>query len=69
MTMSQEARHCLLVFSSSAKNDDEPRSQLVVVLDCFAFIAEDDNKFFNSLSFSTFFPLGRENDNNKPRLS
>ncbi len=53
--ISQEARCRLLVFSSSAEDDNEPGSRLVIVFGCFASIAKDDNEPPNSLSFFAFF--------------
>jgi hypothetical protein len=59
------ARRRLLVFSSSAKDDNKLGSQLFIIFGCFASIVEDDNEFFGLLSFSTFFSSGVE-DNNEP---
>jgi hypothetical protein len=53
--ISREACRHLLVFSSSAEDDNKPGSQLVIVLSCFALVAEDDNEPLDSLSFFAFF--------------
>jgi hypothetical protein len=45
----------LLVFSSSAEDDDELGSRLVIVFGCFASIAKDDNEPPDSLSYFAFF--------------
>jgi len=44
-----------LVFSSSAKDNDRSGSWLIIVLGCFASVAEDDNNLLNLLSFSANF--------------
>jgi hypothetical protein len=52
--ISREACRHLLVFSSSAEDDNKPGCQLVIVLSCFALVAEDDNEPPDS-SFFAFF--------------
>jgi len=53
--ISREARCHLLVFSSSAENDDELGSRLIIIFGYFVSIAKDDNEPPNSLSFFAFF--------------
>jgi hypothetical protein len=52
-----------LVFSSSAEDDNKLGSQLVIILGCFASIPKDDYEPPGSLSFSTLFSIGAENNN------
>ncbi len=53
--ISREARCHLLVFSSSAEDDDELGSRLIIIFGYFVSIAKDDNEPPNSLSFFAFF--------------
>ncbi len=60
--MSRETRRHLLVFSSSAKDDNESGSRFIIVLGCFASVAENDNKPPGSLSFSALISTSAENN-------
>jgi hypothetical protein len=43
-------------FSLGAKNNNESRSRLIVILGCFVSIVEDDNESKGLSSFIHFFP-------------
>jgi hypothetical protein len=58
-----------LVLSLNAKDDNELRFQLVVILGRFALIVVDDNMSFGLLSFSAFFSLGVKDDEEPGGLS
>jgi hypothetical protein len=55
MTSWKAGRRFLVFFSLVAKNDNEPRSQLIVVLDCFLFSCKKQHEPPSSLSFFAFF--------------
>lgn len=66
----QEVHRRLLVFSSGAKDEDELGSWLIDIHGCFASVAKDDNKPFDSFPFFAFLPSSaKENDESGGSLS